>query len=190
MESYLNSNDSEELFRVYGIVERENAQATSSLAGIVEAYELAKACLVQDTIDTIRYCRNINNGKDGIYGACQGGHKELALLLFEKYGCDPNWGLIGACQGGNKELALLMIQKIESIKGKVDLDGGLYGACSGNQKEMAILMIEKGATDFEGGLGRACVKDNRELISLMIHYGAIICIHCWGLCIDHAVQKH
>jgi hypothetical protein len=135
------SDDSEELFWRYDVVKFNPG---ISLAGITRIRKLAEAGCSDDVLE------NLRNGEDadmGLWGACSGGHGELASLIIEKYECELNWGLWGACIGGHKELALLMIGRIESSGGTPDFNQGLTEACSTDQKELVRLMIEKGATD-------------------------------------------
>jgi pentatricopeptide repeat protein len=171
MDSCLLSNDSEELFWGYGIVEPESAQVAFSLVGIVDTYHLAIAGRIKDVSESIRYGGYIN---DGLAGACRGGHEELALLMIqemESAGIVPNldWHLSEACRGGQKKLALLIIRKAESSEAIVDFDGGLLEACENNHKELALLMIEKGATRIQWGLEVACGEGHMELALLLIH---------------------
>ena len=47
---------------------------------------------------------------EGLYSACSGGHKELAIMIA-RGASDWNGGLYYACEGGHKDLAELMIAK-------------------------------------------------------------------------------
>jgi hypothetical protein len=155
MESYLcyglmNSCDSEELFWRYNIIGPENAAGTCSLVGIVHIHRLAEAGRQEDVLESIR---NGERTDDGLWGACYGGHKELALLMIQKIESSGiriivefNWGLSAACYGGHEELALLMIRKIESTGRTPDWNWGLGEACRNNHRKLVLLMIEKGAT--------------------------------------------
>ena len=40
----------------------------------------------------------------GLFGACEGGNKEVIELMIEKGANNWNEGLFGACEGGNKEV--------------------------------------------------------------------------------------
>jgi hypothetical protein len=196
MESYLyyewsrmqlvHSRDSEELFWKYCIIEPENTTDTFSLVGITSTYHLAKAGRTKDTLESIR--DDPIDGSDGLGGACQGGHKELALLVvqrIESFGGIINFdrGLAGACFGGHKELALLMIEK-----GATDFERGLISACQANHKELVELMIQKmkssGNINFDRGLEASCMHGHKELALLMIENGATnlnwgLTIACW-----------
>lgn len=73
-------------------------------------------------------------------GACQGGYKDLALLMIERGANCWNGGMAEACQGGHKELAMFMIEK-----GATDWNWGLVSAYSGGHRELILLMMERGA---------------------------------------------
>ena len=77
----------------------------------------------------------------GLYGACHGGHRDLAELMIAKGAINWDWGLGGACHGGHRDIVELMI-----TKGAANWNEGLYGACRGGHRDMAELMIAKGAT--------------------------------------------
>lgn len=103
----------------------------------------------------------------GLYGACAVGHLGLAELMISKGAEDFNRGLHGACHKGHFELATFMI-----CKGATNFNHGLYGACYGGRLELAKFMIFKGAKDFGNGLAKACMSGHRELAELMIFEGA------------------
>ena len=48
---------------------------------------------------------------DGLSGACQGGHRDLAEFMIEKGANNWNWGLDAACYGGHRDFAEWMIEK-------------------------------------------------------------------------------
>ena len=52
-----------------------------------------------------------NDWNRGLYGACEGGHKEMAVYMISKGANYWNQGLGGACKGGHKEMADYMISK-------------------------------------------------------------------------------
>jgi hypothetical protein len=183
MDSYLFcGSDSEETFCIYGVVEPENVARTFSLVGIVGIYELAKAGCVEDVLESIL------NGGDidmGLTGACNGGQKELALLMIERGAVRFDGGLAEACFGGHKELAELMIER-----GAIDFNWGLVEACRNNHKELALLMIqliESSGDDayFNWGLIAACYNYHTELAQLMIEKGATECGNC-----DKPLDEH
>jgi hypothetical protein len=155
------SEDSEELFCKYGIVAPENAQVPFSLVGIVDAFNLAKAGRRVDVMENILYCPYEENI---LMGACQGGHKELVLLLIQLEFDSWNTGLIGACRGGHEELALLMI-----YNGARSVNFGLEEACSNGHKKLALLMIQHGAYAWNDGMYWACLSGHRELAEWLIH---------------------
>jgi len=57
--------------------------------------------------------KGADNWEGGLWGACHGGHRELAELMIEKGADSWKWGLRYACSGGggHRELAELMIEK-------------------------------------------------------------------------------
>jgi len=118
-----------------------------------------------------------NNWNWGLWGACCGGHGDLAELMIQKGATNWNDGLWGACRGGHRDLADLMIQN-----GADDWNDGLCGACVRGHRDLAELMIQKGANDWNGGLGHACYWGHRDLAELMIQHGAFVCdsIGCPG----------
>ena len=91
-----------------------------------------------------------NNVDNGLYGACIGGHLELANLMIENGATDFDIGLECACQGGHLDLANLLI-----AKGATDFDNGLACACKGGKVTLMTLMVEKGATNFVGAVASA-----------------------------------
>ena len=109
----------------------------------------------------------------GLYGACEGGHLELAKLMIEKGANDFNSGLYGACEKGHFELVNLMLEK-----GANDFNWGLRGACEKGHFALANLMLEKGADDFNWGLYGACKEGYLELAKLIIEKGATKCGNC------------
>jgi hypothetical protein len=76
----------------------------------------------------------------GLYGACQGGHEDLAKLMITNCARKVNLGLHGACEGGHENLVELMI-----ANGAYKFHYGLYSACVKGYKNLAELMIIKGA---------------------------------------------
>ena len=60
----------------------------------------------------------------GLYGACEGGNKDLVILMIKNGAGDWNRGLKSACRGGHKDLVSFMIEK-----GADDWNEGLYTAC-------------------------------------------------------------
>ena len=103
----------------------------------------------------------------GLYGACLGGHRELAEWMIEKEATKWDWALEGACYGGHRGIAEWMIEK-----GARDWDWGLKYACRGGHRDLAELMIENGATNWDWGLEGACHGGHRDLAEWMIEKGA------------------
>lgn len=156
---------------------------------------LNKACL-ENNIENVKLALCYKVDKNiGLMYACQGGHKDIVLLLIEEGADCWSMGLSGACKGGHKDLVFLMIEKgyswdygldISCRKGYKDLvllmikkgandwNGGLYGACMGGHKDLALLMINKGATDLSWGLYRAYKEGHNDLVLLMAEKGADI----------------
>ena len=103
----------------------------------------------------------------GLFGACAGGHKDIAQLIIN-IGCNQfNFGMSGACRGGHNDFALWMIQK-----GANSWDNGLREACCGGYKNTAELMILMGANNWDVGLCEACKGGHKDLAELMIKNGA------------------
>ena len=61
--------------------------------------------------DWYYYHYSVSKWNWGLFGACQGGNRELAELMIEKGANDWNRGLNCAYWGGNRELANYMIEK-------------------------------------------------------------------------------
>jgi hypothetical protein len=160
MDSY-RCEDCEELFWGYKIVAPDlKCNLYTSLVGIVDSYELAKAGRPADVLE---YIRRHNFTKDAMGGACEGGHKELVHLLIQMGVKDWDSGLLGACSSGQKELARLMIQK-----GASAFDEGLDEAYAGNQKEIVLMMINYGAIPDRDDMYRYCGGDNPEMALFII----------------------
>jgi len=75
----------------------------------------------------------------GLWGACRGGHRDLAELMIKG---ENNWneGLGAACIGGHRDLAELMIQHGANV-----WNDGLRSACDGGNSDLVELMIQHGA---------------------------------------------
>lgn len=82
----------------------------------------------------------------GLYGACHGGHRDLAELMIERGSKYWNLGLMGACQGGHRDLVDLMIEK-----GARDWNLGLQHARMNGHPDLVNLMIEMGAENWDDG---------------------------------------
>ena len=131
------------------------------------------------SVFTIKAIESKNlNWNCGLYGACEGGHRELTEWMVEKGARDWNLGLRSACQGGHRGIAEWMIDKGQYIgigdymvrasdvivtwpngwlrraqrieKEATCWDEGLYSACRGGHRGIAEWMIEKGVmkSDF------------------------------------------
>ena len=110
------------------------------------------------------------NWKDGLYGACKGGHRSLVKFIISNMaGTHHAWdhGLKGACKGGDREIVDLMISK-----GANDWDTGLAGACRGGHIELINLMMSKGVRYLYRGLLEACRGGHTEIVDFMIAKGA------------------
>ena len=107
------------------------------------------------------------NFNHGLFGACLGGHRDLAQWMMELGGNWWNMGLQGACRGGHQDLAQWMIDL-----GSKDWNEGLDGACRGGFKVLAQWMIDLGAKNLNMGLRGACCGRHRELAQWMIDLGA------------------
>jgi hypothetical protein len=151
----VHSNDSEELYWRYTIV----TLGHTSLVGIADVYELSVVGRTEDTLESVKYYGCVDQG---LAGACEGGHKELALILIHWGASDYNGGLFGACYGGYEELVMLMIRN-----GADKWDIGLEEACYGGHKKIALIMIRHGANDLNRGLFGACQGGHEELIEFI-----------------------
>jgi hypothetical protein len=161
MDSYLSGDLEESLWECGNM---RNPIDPFPLAGMFEIYISAYLGRVEDILETL------NRGKgfaSALGGACHGGRKELALLILERYICDPHWGLLGACSGGQKEIALMMISLTESYGGKINWDWGLEEAVRYNHRELVLLMIERGA-DLHRALAMSCKYGRRGMVLLII----------------------
>jgi hypothetical protein len=130
------SLDSEEWFLLTGDIQGNPPYELSGIAGI---YDLAKAGLVGDALESLRN----ESATEGLYGACRGGHKDLALL---------------------------MIQKLDHPIMRSIWDTGLEEACIGGHEDLALLMIEKGAYETYAGLGLACEHGHLSVSQLMFDF--------------------
>ena len=82
-------------------------------------YQLIKDACIEDDIKYLASANLIesvikmgaNDWNSGLYGACKGGHNEMANYMVSKDAYIWDWGLYGACQGGHKEMADYMISK-------------------------------------------------------------------------------
>jgi hypothetical protein len=165
MNSYLfESEDSEELFRVYDVVKPEY-KTYASLAGMDDIFVLASANRQEDTLESVR-----NGGcfNEGLAGACWGGRKEMAQLMIERGAANFDWGLLGACLGGRINTAELMIEK-----GATNIQQGLERACDRGHMELTLLLIHK--TESSGSLVEfgplltiACRDGHKEILGLII----------------------
>ena len=83
----------------------------------------------------------------GMYGAAEGGHKELVDLFIKNGANDWNDGMRGAAIGGYKELVEFFIEQ-----GANHWNSGMCGAAEGGHKELVDLFVKKGANDWNCGL--------------------------------------
>jgi hypothetical protein len=77
-------------------------------------------------------CLNIPNASSdrGLYGACAGGHIELAELMISRGATIFDGGLYNACYHGHEDIAQLMISL-----GANNLDRAFVGALRGGHRE-------------------------------------------------------
>jgi ankyrin repeat protein len=124
------------------------------------AFEICK-------LDGLREVSSVQEPKQGLLGACYGGHLELAKLMI-KHGADNfNNGLNWACRNGHLELVNLVIEH-----GADDFNQGLIAACMGGHLELAKLMIGRGAYSFNRSLRWTVHCGHHELTKLLIEHGA------------------
>src|SRR3989344_596329 len=107
-------------------------------------YEAARQGSLFRVNELVRQGINVNSG---MYGAAEGGHKEL-VDLFVKQGANSwDWGMYGAAEGGHKELVDLFVKN-----GANNWDWGMIGAAVGCHKKFVDFFIEHGAYDWNAGL--------------------------------------
>jgi len=94
---------------------------------------------------------------EGLAGACEGEHSELAQWLMEKGAKCLNGCLHEIRRKNNRELAELLI-----AGGAHDLNGALFSACENNHQELAAWLIQEGATNLQGGLWEAQPQDSER----------------------------
>ncbi len=147
---------------------------------------LEKLCMNNDVIKIRKLIKmNIElSWGDGLYGACFGGHIDLAKFMIEK-GAD-NWNRIldDAYKSGHRDMTELIIQN-----GLDDWNFGLYGACFGGHMATVQLMIETGAKDLNCGLEGACEGGHIDIAKLMIDKGATKCGYCGRSMEEHLSDK-
>jgi hypothetical protein len=214
MDSYsyseMHSNDSEELYRRCGAIVPENATCAFSLVGIADTYNLAKAGLNEEVLESIQHGGDIQRGlsgacwgghmetalmliklgadcwNDGLESACKGGQPEMVLLMSQKGASSWYRGLYGACIGGHKELVLTMIYQIESLPGSsLYWNKALLKACGSGHEDIALILIEKGANDWDGGLEMACSRNHKKLAKTMAQKASKRCRYCYK-----SVKRH
>jgi len=131
----------------------------------------------------------------GMYGAAEGGNKELVEFFIHKEGAwDWNWGMVCAAKGGYKDLVDLFVKKGANAwnwgmhsaaegghkelvdlfvkKGANNWNNGMYCAAEGGHKELVDLFVKKGANDWNGGMYGAAEGGHKELVDIFVKKGA------------------
>lgn len=156
-------------------------------------YEICKQGDFNQAIEIFSKSTNLTYAylKEGLYGACDGGHMKLVNFFIEKGATDWNRGMDHACFAGHLKIVKLMIRKgatrldlyrsclqghtkiVDFLvnKGSTDWEGGLYGACLGGHMELVTLMATK-ALEWDHGLCAACERGHIEIVKFMITKGA------------------
>ena len=133
--------------------------------------QFKRCCKQGDKLSIVHATYEANWLNFGLYGACRGGHLELAKLLIRKGANDLNQAFYGACRSGNSSL-------IEIFQG-ASCNKGLDGACYGGHLELAKSMISKGARDYDASLYYASRGGHLVLVELLISTG--VCDYNNGL---------
>jgi len=111
--------------------------------------------------------KGANCWNDGMYNAAKGGHKELVDLFIKNGANKWNLGMYGAAEGGHKELVDLFVKK-----GANNWNLGMCSAAEGGHKELVDLFVKKGANDFDNGMHCAVKGGHKEIVELFIKHGA------------------
>lgn len=122
----------------------------------------------KDLINFVLEFEDTDDFDIGLWGACNGGHKDIALDMIQRGANNCNIGLLGACRGGHIDLINFMIDK-----GANDWNSGLLGACEEDHIDAAELMLNKGATNWLQSFKMACLRNNLELIKVFINKNAV-----------------
>jgi len=109
-----------------------------------ELLEAARQGSLESINELIKQGANVNFG---MFGAAEGGHKELVDLFVKKGANNWNYWMCGAAKGGQKELVDLFVKK-----GATDWNWGMRCAAKGDHKELVDLFVKNGATDWNDGL--------------------------------------
>lgn len=115
----------------------------------------------------------------GLYGACYGGHKELARLMISKGADDLDGSLYTACRSNHLVLAELLVMKGAPISATC-----LYYACKHNNLKLIELLTTYYKGHWNSGLEGACTGGHNNLIKLMIDKGATSCYR------DKSISSH
>lgn len=109
----------------------------------------------------------------GLYGACTGGHQDLAKFFIRKGANRFDFAVQAASSGNHKELIDYLIEK---NNGLIEMDSilyhGLYGASRGNHIGLIGYFIAAGAYNWNIGLQGAALGGHKELIEYFIQLGA------------------
>jgi hypothetical protein len=132
--------DKSSLFRASNVCKLWRQLASMRVVNINTRIHLREAAKNGDQLSIIKSSYNEDWIDWGLFGACEGGHKDLVNLMISKDAYDFDYALMYACRGGHKDLMVLLI-----IRGINNFDYGLFGACEGGHKDLIKLMIAYGA---------------------------------------------
>lgn len=173
------------IFNMYKHNLRRERSSTST-------YNFMRNCLdsacISGNMECINFIigMNAHNWREGLSGACQGGHIDVVKFMLHKGASvgDYGWniGLLEACKRGHIEIVEYMLSKynrspslLVPLTEKI-LNEMLVSSCAGEHPknfEIIELIISKGATDLNGGLKRACREGHMHTVEFMITKGAI-----------------
>ena len=102
-----------------------------------ELYEAARQGSIFRVNELIRQGANVNSG---MYGAAEGGHKELVDLFVKNGANNWDWGMIGAAVGCHKKFVDFFIEH-----GAYDWNAGLFWS---KIISLKIFFIDKGADNL------------------------------------------
>jgi ankyrin repeat protein len=183
----------------------------SSHKKYIKEYALEGACRSNNLKQVEKLLSKDLNLNNGLIGACNGGHIDLAKKMID-YGADDfDIALTRSCICGNEELINFFLSKpikdintvffdfiVSSYKKKHIIDVNIVQLlinagvnnfnntlCYGvdiNNEYIVDLMLQLGADDFSNGLEYACKNNNEKLIDFFIEKKASIDFGFYGAC--------
>lgn len=124
---------------------------------------------MKDLVEYFLTCHKVHRSKsilnDGLWSACQSGHRNLVDLLLENGADDYGWAFYGACDGNNLELAKLMGDRLKKDKylqtsGLNNITLGLENACKYGNYDIVSYALKFNIKSFLTAYRLAC--DNRH----------------------------